>query len=112
MLWATQSLWLTSLALKLGTQCVELWAIDAAGNADYCETYVIIQDNLGNCCGAGSTVNVSGALKTEMTEGVEEAVVNIDGSVNFAPPFSYFDLSDQDGVYEVKKQRFQLLLLS
>ncbi|MBL7810212.1 MAG: hypothetical protein JNN28_20490, partial [Saprospiraceae bacterium] len=32
---------------ELGTQCVELWAIDAAGNADYCESYIIVQDNLG-----------------------------------------------------------------
>jgi len=85
---------------ELGTQCVELWAIDAAGNADYCETYVIVQDNLGNC-GAGNTVNVAGALKTQAADGVEEAIVNIDGSVSFAPPFSYFDLSSADGSYEV-----------
>jgi hypothetical protein len=76
---------------ELNTQCVELWAIDAAGNADHCDTYVIVQDNLGNC-GAGGTINVAGAVKTEMTDGVEEAMVNIDGSVNFLPPFSYFDL--------------------
>ncbi|MEO6759655.1 MAG: hypothetical protein ABIO24_09395, partial [Saprospiraceae bacterium] len=29
----------------IGTQPVEIWAIDAAGNADYCETYIVIQDN-------------------------------------------------------------------
>jgi hypothetical protein len=40
---------------ELGTQCVELWAIDLAGNADYCETYVIVQDNAGNCPTATST---------------------------------------------------------
>ena len=86
---------------ELGTQCVELWAIDLAGNADYCETYVIVQDNNGNCGNTG-TVNVSGALNTEMTDGVEEAEVNITGSVNFAPPFSYFDLSDNQGVFDIK----------
>jgi subtilisin-like proprotein convertase family protein len=86
---------------ETGTQCVELWSIDAAGNADYCETYVIVQDNNGNC-GVGGTVNVAGALKTEAQDGVEEAVVNINGSVNFAPPFAYFDLSDNAGIYEVK----------
>ena len=85
---------------ELGTQCVELWAIDLAGNADYCETYVIVQDNNGNCPN-GSTVNVSGALKTEMTDGVEEGEVNINGSVNFAPPFSYFDMSDNDGQWTI-----------
>jgi hypothetical protein len=85
---------------ELGTQCVELWARDAQRNADYCETYVIVQDNNGNC--PNGSVNVAGVLKTEAADGVEEAVVNINGSVNFAPPFAYFDLSDNGGVYEVK----------
>jgi hypothetical protein len=65
---------------ELGTQCVELWSIDVAGNADYCETYVIVQDNLGNC-GNGTTVNVAGALHTEDGEGVEEAFVDLMGSI-------------------------------
>lgn len=34
---------------ELGIQLVELWSIDLAGNADFCETYVLVQDNLGNC---------------------------------------------------------------
>ncbi|MDO8368042.1 MAG: HYR domain-containing protein [Saprospiraceae bacterium] len=88
------------LCTELGTQCVELWSIDAAGNADYCETYVIVQDNLGNCPSANH-INVAGALKTEDADGVEEGEVHIDGSVNFAPPFSYFDLSDATGGYAV-----------
>ena len=33
----------------LGTQPVEVWVQDNAGNSDYCTTYVIIQDNLGAC---------------------------------------------------------------
>jgi hypothetical protein len=85
---------------ELGTQCVELWAIDAAGNADYCETYVIVQDNNGNCP-ASDKINVVGALKTEMTEGVEEGIVSVDGTSTFAPPYAYFDLSDTSGVYAV-----------
>jgi hypothetical protein len=94
----------TFTCAELGTQCVELWSIDAAGNADYCETYVIVQDNLGNC--PGNNINVAGALKTEMTDGVEEAVVNIDGTSTFAPPYSYFDLSDHvNGVLPGDEQR-------
>jgi hypothetical protein len=85
---------------ELGTQCVELWAIDAAGNADFCETYVIVQDNFGNCP-TSDKINVVGALKTEMTEGVEEAIVSIDGTSTFAPPYTYFDLSDSVGIYAV-----------
>jgi hypothetical protein len=63
---------------EVGTQCVELWAIDLAGNADYCETYVIVQDNNSNC-NIGTTLNVSGALKTEPAggaEGIAEVMVN------------------------------------
>jgi hypothetical protein len=85
---------------ELGTQCVELWAIDLAGNADYCETYIIVQDNAGNC-GVAGTVNVSGVLKTEVADGVEEVTVNVAGSVMTTPPFSYFDLSDSIGVYSI-----------
>ena len=88
------------LCTELGTQCVELWSIDAAGNADYCETYVIVQDNLGNCP-SSDHINVAGALKTEMTDGVEEATVNVNGTSTFTPPYSYFDLSDADGVYQL-----------
>jgi len=88
------------LCSELGTQCVELWAIDAQGNADYCETYVIVQDNLGSCPSTDH-INVAGALKTEMSDGVEEGTVNIDGTSSFAPPYSYFDLSDANGVYVV-----------
>ncbi len=42
----------------LGFQIVELWAKDTSGNADYCETYVTIQDNLG-VCGMGSGNNTN-----------------------------------------------------
>ncbi|MBL7827176.1 MAG: T9SS type A sorting domain-containing protein, partial [Saprospiraceae bacterium] len=85
---------------ELGTQCVELWAIDLAGNADYCETYVIVQDNAGNC-GVDNLVTVSGFLKTEIQVGVEEAHVFIDGTSQFAPPFaySYEAMTDDQGYY-------------
>jgi len=90
----------TFTCAELGTQCVELWAIDAEGNADYCETYVIVQDNQSNCPSADH-INVAGALKTELTDGVEEGTVHIDGTSTFVPPYSYFDLSDNVGDYAV-----------
>ena len=83
---------------ELGTQCVELWSIDLAGNADYCETYVIVQDNAGNC-GVGNTVNVSGALKTEGNETIEEGIVTLDATLNAAPPVTMFDMTDNNGTY-------------
>jgi len=85
---------------ELGTQCVELWSIDAAGNADYCETYLIVQDNLGSCPSIDH-INVGGKLETEMTEGVEEATVEIEGTSSFTPSYTFYDLSDGNGVYQV-----------
>lgn len=38
---------LTFSPADLGTQYVELWGRDAAGNADFCETYVLLQDPSG-----------------------------------------------------------------
>ncbi len=77
---------------EVGTQCVRLWAQDTYGNADYCETFIIVQDNIGNC-GAGSAT-VAGLLKTEMSEGLEETDVELSG-----PTFNLFDLTDQGGQY-------------
>lgn len=41
---------------ELGTRLVELWAKDLDGMADYCETYVVVQDNMGNCNGNGASI--------------------------------------------------------
>jgi hypothetical protein len=43
---------------ELGTQCVELWAKDIAGNMDYCETYALVQDNMNHCDGGGSGTEI------------------------------------------------------
>jgi len=64
---------------ELGTQCVELWAMDASGNADFCLTYVIVQDNMGSCgsgggnddiptvvCHNGLTVNIMSTEEIEL----------------------------------------------
>lgn len=77
---------------EVGIQCIELWAQDAYGNADYCETYIIVQDNAGNC--GATTATVAGLLKTEMGDGLEETDVELAG-----PTFNMFDMTDQDGHY-------------
>ncbi len=84
----------------LGTQLVELWSKDLAGNADYCETYVIVQDNLGVCGPPGSSATVAGALKTEGDKGLLDGNVELIGTPpNGLPPFSTFDMSDNLGMY-------------
>ncbi len=74
---------------ELGNKDVEVWAIDLFGNAEYCETYVIVQDNLGHCDEA------FGGLDVCIRRWCDDAVVTgidlvITGSSNFAPPFSFF----------------------
>jgi hypothetical protein len=82
---------------ELGPQPVQLWAQDAAGNADFCETYVIVQDNMGNC--PNGNVSVAGALKTEDADGVEESNVELNSSHPAFPPAGMFDMTDNNGDY-------------
>ncbi|TNE59774.1 MAG: T9SS type A sorting domain-containing protein [Bacteroidetes bacterium] len=79
---------------ELGPQLVEIWAEDAYGNADYCETYVIVQDNMGSCPPSNKftgTVSmagqkpVSGATITLKKSNTVKAVVQ----------------TDDNGIYEI-----------
>lgn len=62
----------------VGQQPVQIWVTDAAGNQDYCETFVIIQDNL-NVCGDDPLVNLGGAIADEENESVENVTVTLSG---------------------------------
>ncbi|HOY05710.1 MAG TPA: HYR domain-containing protein [Saprospiraceae bacterium] len=55
---------------------VQVWLMDAAGNADFCVATIDVQANLIGCDGeAGATV--AGALVTEEQEGVEDASLEL-----------------------------------
>ncbi|MFN8303092.1 MAG: SdrD B-like domain-containing protein [Saprospiraceae bacterium] len=86
---------------EIGTQPVELWAMDLAGNAAYCETYVIVQDPDGICSPNGNAT-VAGFLETEPlagSDGVEDASIDLQGSHPALPPVSMFDLTNTQGYY-------------
>ena len=85
---------------ELGTQPVEIWAIDAAGNADYCETYIIIQDNLDQCPNLNGTATVAGLLKTEAEQGLEEGHIELTGQNPAGPSFNHLDMTDNAGAYK------------
>jgi len=87
----------TFTCAELGTQEVELWAIDKANNADFCLTYLIVQDNNGNCPSNGPNAAVAGFLKTETSEGVENTHVDLQGQAAGVPPISMFRLSTEEG---------------
>ena len=84
---------------ELGTQLVKLWSIDKAGNADFCETYVIVQDNMGNCPPGSGAAKVAGQLSTEGNNGVEESNVGITGAGNGIPAFTFATMTDGTGLY-------------
>jgi len=90
----------TFTCADIGTQPVEIWAIDAAGNADFCETFVVVQDNIGACGAGNGNVTVAGALKTVQNVGLEEANVELEATLLTAvPPMTTFKLSNTAGNY-------------
>ncbi len=82
---------------------VEIWAMDLAGNSDFCQTYIKIQDNFGICGAANASV--AGSIHTESGDGVEDVQVQVQG---LAPagqaPFNLIALSDQSGQFSVPNQ--------
>ncbi|MCB0632276.1 MAG: T9SS type A sorting domain-containing protein, partial [Lewinella sp.] len=56
---------------------VEIWAWDGRGNGDFCETYVLVQDNGGNC--SGGTGSVAGLIVTEEDNTLQNVSVEMSG---------------------------------
>jgi hypothetical protein len=56
----------TFTCAETGIQAVEVWAQDAYGNADFCLTYVNVQDNMGSC----PPVALSAAVTTDQDQPV------------------------------------------
>ncbi|MBK9335867.1 MAG: hypothetical protein IPM98_04525 [Lewinellaceae bacterium] len=81
---------------ELGQQNVELWSIDLAGNADFCLTYVIVQDNMGAC--QNNTATVAGALTTESGNGLEDASISLTGTV---PAVNLTAVTDAAGQFSI-----------
>jgi hypothetical protein len=81
---------------EIGQQLVEVWAIDACGNADFCQTYVIVQDNNGICVPPGP---ISGIISTPGQQPVPGVMVqlksNLPGIVNQSS-----SPTNADGKYE------------
>ncbi len=74
----------TYTCADLGTNNVEIWVGDNAGNWDYTVTYVVVEDNMGVC--TGPLAPVSGALTTEDDQGVGDADVTAAPANGNTPP--------------------------
>ncbi|MCB0706599.1 MAG: hypothetical protein KDC34_14895, partial [Saprospiraceae bacterium] len=75
----------------LGQQPVEMWVTDAAGNQDFCETFIVVQDNMGFCDSA--PIAVAGLIATEMDDPVQEVMVDVNGGLSQ-------ELTGSDGLFE------------
>jgi hypothetical protein len=62
------------------SQLIYVDAWDGAGNRDFCETYVLVQDQQG-VCASPATGSVAGTLRTEWGSGVGGATVLVSGVV-------------------------------
>ncbi|WP_262510359.1 DUF7507 domain-containing protein [Flavilitoribacter nigricans] len=61
------------------TVLLEIWAWDALGNGDLCETYVLVQDNMVQCDN-NDIASVAGYIETEETVPVEGVMVELSGN--------------------------------
>lgn len=83
----------------LGVQPIELWARDKTGNAGFCQTSVLVQDNDLNC-GVSSNVRVCACFNDSL--GIEDAIYQLEGNnpPSGLPPISMF-LANNNGCAEI-----------
>lgn len=78
----------------VGQQNVQIWVEDAAGNKDFCNTFVIIEDNMGAC--PGDDPLVAGTIATEGNE----TTAQVDVTINSPSGFNSTETTGNNGVYD------------
>ncbi len=68
---------------NLGTNVVDVWVTDAAGNGAFCSTYILVQDPSGAC--SQPTATVAGAISTPAAKKLAGVTLRLDGT-NALPP--------------------------
>ncbi|MBK8564700.1 MAG: T9SS type A sorting domain-containing protein [Saprospiraceae bacterium] len=66
--------------LDLGVNPVKVWVTDAAGNQDFCETFVVVQDNMFSC---GNGQPIIGFISTSDNDPLESVEVRLNSNSNF-----------------------------
>jgi hypothetical protein len=79
---------------QLGQNAVELWVTDGAGNQDFCETFIEVQDNMGTCSG-NPLVSIAGTIATAQSGLVAGVMVEINGG-------TYSQVTGQDGQFSIQ----------
>ncbi|MEY3051951.1 MAG: hypothetical protein RLY31_1736, partial [Bacteroidota bacterium] len=77
---------------QVGQNVIQLWVTDGAGNQDYCETFVEVQDNMNVCDTTGNPL-ISGLIHTESSVSVSDVDVQLSGAMQS----SY--MTNNDGVF-------------
>ncbi len=77
----------------LGTKVVTLTVTDQSGNSAFCQTNVVVQDNL-DVCGDGNIGIIAGKLETENGEALGQKLVGLTGGINMAVT------TDVDGTFD------------
>lgn len=62
---------------EVGQNPVQIWVTDAAGNQDYCDNVIILQDNMNVCNGGGGQPLVGNILNHYDDEPIEGVEVNL-----------------------------------
>jgi hypothetical protein len=75
----------------LGAQCVEIWAMDVAGNADYCQANILIKDGFSACSNIFPyNVQVCQIFSAcDSLSGIDEIQFNITVETPPDPPYQY-----------------------
>jgi hypothetical protein len=80
---------------EIGSQTVELWALDEAGNAGYCTTKVIINDNFNFCSGL---YPISLCTQTYCSHhNMSDVAIEAHGHSNAVPSFTFTTFADEQG---------------
>ena len=77
----------------LGSHPVELWARDLAGNADYCETFLFLQDPWGFC----DSLNAPQQVTFCLTHCDMPFPIVVGYDLNTSPPFTGYSVPGNDG---------------
>ena len=78
----------------LGVQTLQMWVIDASGNADFCTVEIDIQDNSG-VCGGGS--RIAGVIEDEMSTKVMDVEVMLE---NMDTEIQLYTDTDSNGYFD------------
>ncbi len=82
---------------EIGTNLIELWAADAYGNADYCSTYLIVQDPFGACTPPGP---LTGNIHTDQLQMLAGVKMQLKSNLNVPVPQQAHGLTDNQGNFQ------------